>query len=142
MAKVLVPEAPGIPTQVILCELIRFMEICLMDRPDGGLPRVSIVVCAWDLVDREKFAKGPKAWLEHEYPLLAGRLGDIQRLDVRIFGMSIVGGDLKTDAGCRDAVQEGGLDGCGWVAVEGAGGKWERSGDLTLPLAWAIGTSM
>ncbi len=139
MSKVRLPEDPGLPTQVMLCELIRFLEISLVDRPDGGRPRVSIVVSAWDLVDHEKFAKGPRAWLEHEYPLLAGRLADVERLDIRVFGLSVVGGDLKTDEACRDAVQEGGLDGRGWVAVQDAAGKWERNEDLTLPIAWVIG---
>ncbi|KUZ74808.1 hypothetical protein [Burkholderia ubonensis] len=139
MSKVRTPKDPGLPTQVMLCELIRFLEISLVNRPDGGRPRVSIVVSAWDLVDREKFAKGPKAWLEHEYPLLAGRLGDVKRLDIRVFGLSVVGGDLKTDKHCRDAVQEGGLDGRGWVSVQDAEGRWIRSEDLTLPIAWVIG---
>lgn len=100
-------KAPGLPTQVMLCELLRFLEISLVDRPDGTRPRVSLVVSAWDLVDPEKFSKGPRAWLEHEYPLLAGRLSDVTRLDIRVLGMSVVGGDLKTDKDCRDAVQEG-----------------------------------
>ena len=52
----------------------------------------------------------------------------------------MVGGDLKTDAECRDAVQEGGLDGRGWVAVEDAAGKWVKDKDLTLPIAWVVGS--
>ncbi|SDE47377.1 hypothetical protein SAMN05421548_15319 [Paraburkholderia lycopersici] len=99
--------------QVMLCELIRFLEISLVDRPDGERPRVSIV-SAWDFVDHEKFANGPRAWLEHEYPLLAGRLGDVnKRLNIRVFGLSVVGGDLKTGKGCREALQESGLGGRG-----------------------------
>lgn len=139
MAKLGNGEDPSLATQVMLCELLRFLEVSLVDRPDGGRPRVSIVVSAWDIVDVGKFAKGPKAYLEHEYPLLAGRLDDIERLDLRVFGLSVVGGDLKVDAACRDAVQEGGLDGRGWVAVQNSEGKWERDGDLTLPIAWVIG---
>lgn len=131
-------DDPGLPTQVMLCELVRFLEVSLADRPDGSLPRVSIVVGAWDLVDRGVFAKGPKAYLEHEYPMFAGRLDDVERLDVRVFGLSVVGGDLKTDAKCRDAVQEGGLDGRGWVAVQDSNGNWVKDEDLTLPIAWPI----
>jgi len=138
MSKVRTPEDPGLPTQVMLCELIRFLEISLVDRPDGTRPRVAIVVSAWDLVDREKFTKGPRAWLEHEYPLLGGRLGDVNRLDIQIFGLSVVGGDFKTDKECRNAVLEGGLDGHGWVSVQNAGNNWGRSDDLTLPIAWVI----
>lgn len=140
MAKLGNGDEPGLATQVMLCELLRFLEVSLVDRPDGSRPRVSIVVSAWDMVDVGKFAKGPRAYLEHEYPLLAGRLDDIDRLDLRVFGLSIVGGDLKADQECRDAVQESGLDGRGWVAVQDLEGRWGRDGDLTLPIAWVIGT--
>lgn len=138
LAKLGAEDHPGLPTQVMLCELIRFLEVSLADRPDGGHPRVSVVVSAWDLVDPGAFAKGPRAYLEHEYPLLAGRLDDVDRLDIRVFGLSVVGGDLKTDAECRDAVQEGGLDGRGWVAAQNAAGNWVKDEDLTLPIAWLI----
>lgn len=133
-------DEPGLPTQVMLSELLRFLEVSLVDRPDGSRPKVSIVVSAWDMVDVGKFEMGPAAYLEHEYPLFAGRLEDMERLDLRVFGLSIVGGDLKADPECRDAVQESGLDGRGWVAQQGLDGKWERDGDLTLPIAWVIGT--
>ncbi len=140
LAKLGTEGDPGMPTQVILCELVRFLELSLADRPHGGRPRVSVVVSAWDLVDPSIFAKGPQAYLEHEYPVFGGRLGDVDRLDVRVFGLSVVGGDLKSDAKCRDAVQEGGLDGRGWVAARDAEGNWVRDEDLTLPIAWVIGT--
>lgn len=140
LSKLGTADDPGLSTQVMLCELLRFLEVSLADRPNGTLPRVSIVVSAWDLVDAEVFAKGPKAYLEHEYPMLAGRIDDIERLNLRVFGLSIVGGDLKSDAHCRNAVQEGGLDGHGWVAAEEADGTWAKDDDLTLPVAWVIGS--
>jgi hypothetical protein len=140
MAKLGTPDDPGLPTQVMLCELLRFLEVSLVDRPDGSRPRVAIVVSAWDAVDAEKFAAGPRAYLEREYPLLAGRLDDVESLNVRVFGLSVVGGDLKTDEECRDAVQDGGLDGRGWVADQDKQGVWRRDLDLTLPVAWVVGT--
>lgn len=139
MSKVQAPDNKSIPTQVVLCEFIRFLEISLLYRPDGERPRVSIVVSAWDIVDNEKFAKGPRAWLEHEYPLFGGRLHDIERLDLRVFGLSVVGGDLKNDEKCREAVQENGLDGYGWVSAQNADGAWVKDDDLTLPISWVIG---
>lgn len=72
-------EEPGLPTQVMLCELIRFLEVTLAKRSDGSRPRLSVVVSAWDLVDAQKFAQGPNAYLEREYPLLAGRLAELAR---------------------------------------------------------------
>lgn len=131
----------GLPTQVMLCELLRFLETSLSKRSDGLPPRVSIVVSAWDIVDQEKFTLGPKAWLDREYPLLAGRLGDIEAIDLKVFGLSVVGGDLKTDEACRNDVQENGLDGRGWVAIQNETGEWHKDSDLTLPIAWAVGSS-
>jgi hypothetical protein len=131
-------EDQGLPTQVMLCELIRFLEVSLAARKDGGIPRLSVVVTAWDRVDAEKFDQGPVAYLEREYPLVAGRLADLEDLDVQIFGLSIVGGDLKHDADYRQAFLEAGLDGQGWVAVRDGDG-WRKDPDVTLPIAWAVG---
>lgn len=131
-------EDPGLPTQVMLCELIRFLECSLADREDGEHPRLSVVVAAWDLVDVGMFQQGPEAYLEREYPLVAGRLSDLEGLDVRIFGLSVVGGDLKHDPAYRQAFLETGLDGHGWVAVHDGNG-WTKDSDVTLPIAWAVG---
>lgn len=128
----------GLPTQVMLCELIRFLEASLADREDGERPRLSLVVTAWDLVDPEMFQQGPLAYLKREYPLVAGRLSDLEDLDVRIFGLSSVGGDLKHDPIYRQAFLEAGPDGHGWVAVGDEGG-WRKDSDITLPIAWAVG---
>jgi hypothetical protein len=131
-------EDQALPTQVMLCELIRFLEGSLANRKDGGLPRLSVVVTAWDRVDAGTFEQGPVAYLESEYPLVAGRLADLQDLDVRIFGLSVVGGDLKHDPNYRQAFLEAGLDGKGWVAVNDGDG-WRKDPDVTLPIAWAVG---
>lgn len=131
-------EDQGLPTQVMLCELIRFLEDSLADRQDGGIPRLSVVVTAWDLVDAGIFEQGPVAYLEREYPLVAGRLADLDGLDVQVFGLSVVGGDLKHDPVYRQAFLEEGLDGHGWVAVRD-GDKWRKDPDVTLPISWAVG---
>lgn len=131
-------EDQGLPTQVMLCELIRFLEASLAVRKDGGRPRLSVVVAAWDLVDEGKFEQGPVSYLEREYPLVAGRLADLDVLDVQVFGLSVVGGDLKHDPAYRQAFLEEGLDGKGWVAVRDGDG-WRKDPDVTLPIAWAVG---
>lgn len=131
-------EDQGLPTQVMLCELIRFLESSLINREDGESPRLSVIVSAWDLVDPVTFQKGPEAYLEREYPLVAGRLTDLDDLDVRVFGLSSVGGDLKHDPDFRQTYLEAGPDGHGWVAVQD-NGEWRKDPDLTLPIAWAVG---
>lgn len=131
-------EDQGLPTQVMLCELIHFLEDTLAEREDGGLPRLSVVIAAWDLVDANTFEQGPVAYLEREYPLVAGRLSDLEALDVQVFGLSVVGGDLKYDEEYRQAFLDAGMDGQGWVAVRD-GDKWRKDPDVTLPIAWAVG---
>jgi len=97
------------------------------------------LVSAWDLVGSDVFDSGPATYLEKEYPVLAGRLDDLETLDVQVFGLSVVGGDLGEEK-FRTAFLEKGMDGHGWVAIRDAGtGKWVKDPDLTKPVAWAIG---
>jgi hypothetical protein len=132
-------EDKGTPTQVMLCELIRFLELTLARRPDGGKPRLAVVISAWDLVGTDVFESGPVTYLEEEYPILAGRLDDLETLDVHIFGLSVVGGNLDEEA-FKKAFLEKGIDGQGWVAIrDAATGTWTKDSDVTKPVAWAIG---
>jgi len=128
----------GLPTQVMLCELIRFLETTLARRNDGSLPRVSVVLTAWDLVDPTTFKEGPVAYLEREYPLVAGKLLNLEGLDIQIFGLSAVGGDLKYDSAYRTTFLESGPDGKGWVVIQNGDG-WRKDPDITIPIAWAVG---
>tara|TARA_Y100001963_G_scaffold159349_1_gene262683 strand:- start:5085 stop:5927 length:843 start_codon:yes stop_codon:yes gene_type:complete len=128
----------GIPTQVMLCGLVHYLEDLLTTREDGTVPRLSVVVSAWDLVDSETFEKGPLCYLEKEYPLFAGRLADVESIDIKVFGLSVVGGDLKHDDAYRQAFLEEGIDGQGWVAVLEEN-EWRKKSDVTLPIAWAVG---
>ncbi len=128
-----------LPTQVMLCEMVRFLELSLKKRPDGTNPRLSLVVAAWDAVDVGKFAQGPVAYIKREYPMLAGKLADTQKLEVKVFGLSIVGGDLTADDAFRAEYLEAGMDGHGWVATQEANGGWQKNPDLTLPVAWVLG---
>lgn len=129
-----------LPTQVMLCELVRYLELTMAKRPDGTKPRVSIVVSAWDRVDEVTFKCGPIAFLENEYPLFAGRIKDCTALDVQVFGLSIVGGDLKDDPAFRNQFLEAGLDQHGWVAIrDSESSAWCKQPDITLPVAWLVG---
>ncbi|MDZ4818073.1 MAG: hypothetical protein SGJ20_03770, partial [Planctomycetota bacterium] len=97
-------------------------------------------VSAWDRVDKEKFDHGPVDYLAKEYPLFAGRLDDCTALDIQVFGLSVVGGDLKNDAGFRNRFFESSLDQQGWVAVQNSDtGRWEQQHDITIPVSWLVG---
>ena len=130
---------PGeMPTQVMLCEYLRFLELKLPDCTTGRKPRLAVIVTAWDLLDTRRSAAGPRAYLQEEYPLFAGRLADIDRLDNTIFGMSVLGGDPDADEEFRDELLDSGITSAGFVRFDHDGVVEEKS-DITLPVAWAIG---
>lgn len=129
---------PDLPTQVLLCELLRYLNQHLADRSDGGRPHVAIVVAAWDLLDSDARAAGPMVYLRKEFPLFAGRLADTGRLAVKLFGLSIVGGDLADDDRFREEFVDKDVSEEGWVVVEDHDGL-RIDTDVMLPIAWAMG---
>ena len=127
------------PTQVMLCEFLRFLELRLPDRTAGRKPRIAVIITAWDFLDNDSSAAGPRAYLEKEYPLFAGRLADLDRFDVAIFATSIVGGDLKADEEFREELLNSDFESVGFVRFD-HDGTVEEVTDFTLPVAWVIGT--
>jgi hypothetical protein len=134
-AEKLCHEEGSIPTQVALCELLRFLQLSLQPGPAGELPRVAIAVTAWDRLDDETKLAGPKSFLENEYPLFAGKLEDVGDLEVKAFGVSVVGGDLVDDDEFRARFFEQDLNQAGYVVEDTENGAAEIQ-DLTFPLAW------
>jgi hypothetical protein len=128
-------QEDSIPTQVVLCELLRFLQLTLRRRSDGGLPRVAIAVTAWDRLDAGTKESGPGAYIESEYPLFAGRLEDVTALKVKVFGVSVVGGDLQADPDFRQKFLESDFDTAGYV-VEEIDSVVREEPDLTMPIAW------
>jgi len=124
------------PTQVSLCELLRFMEHGLGTANSEVRPRVAVLVTAWDRLDHETAAAGPTAYLTVEYPLFAGRIADISRFDVRVFGVSVVGGDFAEEAFKQQFFSQGIK--CAGYVVEETQGQLETKRDLTLPVAWVV----
>ena len=130
-------EKAGLSTQVQLCELLRFLELSLKPHADGRIPRVAIIVTAYDLLDAEMANQGPSRYLEREYPLFVGRLRDAKTLATKVFGASIVGGDLAVDGEFRDQFLDGDVSKFGFIVVE-RNGTTERVPDMTTPLAWLV----
>lgn len=137
-AAVELPSEPDLPTQVLLCELLRYLDILLAKPANGQKPRVAVVVAAWDLLDAKTREAGPRAYLKREFPLFAGRLASPGRLDIKPFGLSVVGGDLDDDDEFRASYLERDISEQGWVIFEGSDGI-ESDVDVMLPVAWAIG---
>ena len=125
-----------VPTQVMLCEFLRFLELKLPDHPTGRKPRIAVIVTAWDLLDEERAASGPQAYIQKEYPLFAGRLVDLDRFDVMIFAMSVFGGDPQ-DEEFRNKLLNSDIQSSGFVRFD-HGGTIKEESDVTLPVAWAI----
>jgi hypothetical protein len=132
------PQEESMPTQVLLSELLRFLQLTLRKRSNGGLPRVAIVITAWDRLDAEAKALGPAAYIETQYPLFSGRLDDASSVEIRLFGSSVVGGDLGDDPVFRQRFFEEDLNTSGYVVQE-IDGKVREELDLTLPIAWLAG---
>lgn len=129
-----------LPAQVGFCELLRYLSLLMPDREDGGKPRVAVVVTAWDALDVNAKAAGPMQYLDNQFPMFAGRITTLGRLDIKVFGMSIVGGNLRgpTNKAFRDSLKGLDLSEVGYTAVMRDGTVVEDP-DVTLPLAWALG---
>lgn len=126
-----------LPTQVFLCELLRLLDIYLKRDPALGRPRIAIVITAWDMLDEEANKAGPFKYLNSEYPLFAGRLADTHDLDVRIFGVSAVGGDLTDDEDFRQKFFDLDITKCGYVVTDTESGV-ARIHDIASPVQWLV----
>lgn len=128
-----------LPTQVQLIELLRFLESKLCRRTDGSRPRVAVIVSAWDRLDAEEGAKSPLDYLEKEYPLFAGRISDTDVLDIDVFGISVVGGDLTLDKDFQERFLQSNITSSGYVITQ-RGEHVVKESDLTIPLTWLLET--
>ena len=128
-------KAIQIPTDVQLCEFLRFLELVLGKDADVDCPRVAVLVAAWDIVDEDRARHGPKAYLTAEFPLFAGRLADVSTLEVEVFGVSVVGGDFDDDDFTARFLA-GEINDFGYV-VTGPGPVPDRN-DVTAPVQWVL----
>lgn len=130
-------EIRKIPTQVLLSELLRFLELTLQRGPNGELPRVAVVVTAWDLLDKERKSAGPTSFLQTEFPLFAGKLRDTDKVEIKAFGVTVVGGDFEDSDFKNDYLQNGDLQHAGYCTFD-ANGSVEQDVDMTYPVAWLM----
>ena len=130
-------ERRALPTAVQLCELVRFLEGALGKAHRNRRARVAVLVTAWDRVNSEEAAAGPRAYLEKEYPLFAGRIADSERVDAAIFGVSVVGGDFADPEFRQEFLTDSHIGGRGFVVSE-RDGTVEETKDLTMPVDWVL----
>lgn len=128
------------PTQVVLVEWLQFLRRAFTAVVGGSFrPRIGVVISAWDMVPKEQQPNGPAAYLRDNFPMLHQFLeanGD--RFEFQVFGVSIVGGDLKNDEEFRQSYLQGRPQDFGYV-VQSLSGELIKSDDTSLPVAWALG---
>jgi hypothetical protein len=132
------PSEAVTPTPVVLVEWLQFFRSAFTDRIGGSfLPRIGIVVAAWDMVPNEQRQRAPEDYIESNFPMLMQFIranGD--GFVFKFFGVSITGGDLK-DGNFRSQYLKDPTD-AGYV-IYNRSGSIETTKDLTYPVAWAMG---
>jgi hypothetical protein len=133
-------KAPEPPTDVVLTDWMQFLRRAFTDRVSGSYrPKVGIVIAAWDAVPSDAQAQSPFDYLANNFPLLRQFIEtNGERFDFQVFGLSILGGDLKNDPEFRAIFIKGKPNDFGYV-IHSLNGQLERINDVTVPVAWALG---
>lgn len=124
-----------IPTDVQLCEFLRMLETFLGQK-NGCVekPRVAVLISAWDMLDESVSRHGPRRFLQQSFRLFSGRIADVSTVEISVFGLSVVGGDLEGDPHFREQFLNGRVENFGYVITE-SGQKWP---DVTTPIRWVL----
>lgn len=130
------------PTQVLLVDWLQIIRSQLNKGGRGPLsPRLSVIVSAWDAVPTDQQTLSPHSYLERNFPLFAQFLAsNLHGFDARVFGVSIVAGDLKNDPAFRRQYLDGNPIDFGYVVCEQETTPPAKSPDIALPILWAMGT--
>jgi hypothetical protein len=128
-----------LPTQVVLTEWLQFLRRAFTAVVGGSFrPRVGVVISAWDAVPTDGQPAGPMVYLKENFPMLHQFIeANADRFDFQVFGLSIVAGDLKNDEEFKQIYLQGRPRDFGFV-IHPLSGKFEKSSDITLPVAWAL----
>jgi hypothetical protein len=134
------PQPTGVPTQVLLVDWLQILH-SITKRKIGHdyMPRLSVVITAWDRVPADRQQENPQEYLETEFPLFAQFIrADAHGFDAKVFGLSIVGGDLDLDTEFHDEFLRSEPSTLGY-AVSGTPSGSKRSTDVLAPIYWALG---
>lgn len=130
-----------VPTQVVMTDWLQFIGKAFADRfgPETR-PRVALIVSAWDRVPQDRQAAGPAAYIGEEFPLLSQFIdSNRDTFAFGTFGVTIAGGDFENEPGFKEEslAKDNPLSG-GYV-IHDIGTAPEKTSDMTLPVAWALG---
>jgi hypothetical protein len=126
------------PTQVLLVDWLQIVRH-IFDRQVGAsvIPRLSVVVSAWDRLKGEE-ASSPSTYLAMRFPMFSDFLSSqAHRFDARLFGVSVASGDLDKDASFRDAYVAADPATQGFSVSRLSHGRLRRD-DVLLPVYWAL----
>ena len=131
------------PTQVVLVDWLQFLRKAFTQKVGGSYkPRIGIVVSAWDLVPEDQKGEGPAKWIADNLPLLSQYVdANDDDFDFEYFGVSVTEGDLDADPDFRAEYFRRDPRKAGEV-VHALSGSIEKTHDVTLPVAWALGLSI
>jgi Double-GTPase 1 len=128
------------PTQVVLIDWLQCLRQAVSARGAGSVRlRVGVVVAAWDRVPKDQQGTTPAQYVASNFPMFHDfMLSNAGRYQFECFGVSVAGGDFDLAPDFREEYLRGHPDRSGYV-IHTIGGSIERSGDHTLPVAWAMG---
>lgn len=128
------------PTDIVLTEWVQFLRRAYTDRVGGNhRPRIGLVVAAWDAVPNDFDDRDPSDYVAAEFPLLYQFMSANEDcVDCKVFGLSIVSGDLTNDSAFKARFEQGTPTDFGYV-IHSLGGAKIKANDVTIPVAWALG---
>jgi hypothetical protein len=131
------------PTQVIMTDWLQCLRRAFTERVGGFFrPRIGIIVAAWDRIPMEQQHLGPEKYLDTNFPMFKQFIDTNEDyFNFAIFGVSIVGGDLRNAPGFREEYLKGDPHKTGYV-VHCLKGVVEKANDLTIPVVWAMGLNI
>ena len=132
-------KAFELPTDVLMTEWLQFLRRAFTLAVGGHCrPRLGVVISAWDAVPHDQQAAGPAAYLAENFPMLQQFIETNEAsFEFQLFGVSVVGGDLKNDEDFKKEYLKGNPCGFGFV-LHLADNAFRESPDITLPVAWAL----
>jgi hypothetical protein len=127
------------PTQNVIVDWLQCLRAAYNSKiGPQACPRVAIVVSAWDLVPNEQQLLAPVEYLTANFPMVADFIATNKAsFEIEVFGLSIVGGDLKNEPGFRERYLSGDPQESGYV-VHTLRGRPQRENDISRPVLWAL----
>lgn len=135
-----VAPTPGLPTQVLLVDWVQILR-SIVDRRVGRsfVPRLSVVITAWDSIPGDRQQSSPQDYLEAEFPLFGQFIrAGCHGFDSNVFGVSVLGGDPDRDGEFRSELLTRGPAIAGYSVASQHRGA-ERIDDVLSPIYWALG---